>query len=267
MRGILIFGIVLVISTTGLLALDPPGPTVDTPPSDDTAGLQKPTDGIDTRRESKTRQTGIEDIQDYYIDDYEPIASAALDDSPFGGWGGEMAIDEGLIFVRPVRYSEASGDSPVANKKNYCLGVKVEFMSTGFHRFSMKPARPIKIPGITKTLKVQVAGRQYRHELRAVIRDYQGNLKEIPFKTDEGNRSDLNFSGWKSMSAQIPVTVEQEDFHDFFNRGISLVALLVKCDAGETSGKFFMYIDEFVAETDMFDENRRREMKDMIDNW
>ena len=108
-----------------------------------------------------------------------------------GFWDASISSDEGIITSRlfegrpagsaaePLADPRYSGQDPkIANK--YVLGVKTEFYSRGFNEIFITAKRPIPIEGITKTISVWVAGRNYDHVLWVELKDFFGNNFELP---------------------------------------------------------------------------------------
>lgn len=177
-------------------------------------------------------------------------------------WEANMSIDQGIAIAmrregRPLEVPEVDPNDETNNK--YVLGVKVMFNQRGYATFSIKPPKPIKIPGITKALSVWVVGRSFRHRLYAHVLDYKGREMVL----DMGL---LDFAGWKKISIAIPVTIEQENYHNIEWRGISFAGFTVVCDPAETYGDYYIYFDELRAVTDIYIEEHRDE-DDMQDGW
>jgi len=190
-------------------------------------------------------------ISNFTIDDFEDA----------GSWQGHMPIDLGLIRV--LRREGAPGELKKEGKQNkYVLGAKVAYFKTGPSWFAVTPPRPVPIPGIAKSFSLWVAGRSFSHILKATFKDYNGELRFCTF-------GKLNFPGWQKMSAQISPNVLQDNYK--LNsldrpRGISVTSLLIECAMEETSGEYYLYVDDFKAQTDVFFEENK-DPDDIQDNW
>lgn len=188
-------------------------------------------------------------------------------------WTVGMPIDQGIITKQTRRGMPRDlsvDDSPIVRRddkygipKNYAkdkvLGVKVEYISRGYNWFSIKPVKPIVIEGICQQVSIWVAGRNYKHWLRALIQDFYGNERLIYIDR-------LNFVGWKELVFSIPEVVKQRDFHFVDKVGIKFNGFVVECDPIETFGVYYLYLDELRALTDIFNE-KTRDVDDMHDDW
>ncbi len=187
-----------------------------------------------------------------------------------GYWDAKMAADEGLITLKrfpggpaakePIPDEEKSG---IKERDEYVLGAKVEFFKRGHNTFAIFPVKPLPIEGITKTVSIWVAGRNYGHILTLLIEDFFGQRAEIRFSNNGGK---LNFSGWKKLTATIPPNIIQSNYHYNNKMGIKIVGFKVYCDPEESYGSYYIYFDDMRAVTDLFAEHNRDE-DDMVDTW
>ena len=188
--------------------------------------------------------------RDYLVDSFEAA----------GEWEGEMPRDMGIIRV--MRRDGAAPEGKDSPGHKYVLGTKVSYFKRGPSWFSMSPPREISIGGITKKLKVWVAGRNFRHELKALIRDFMGNLHLVSFGS-------LNFPGWQQMESHLTHQVIQDD-HRYIGRekqrGINLKSMVVECAQEEAYGHYYIYLDDLKAYTDFYLEDNR-DPDDIIDDW
>ena len=182
--------------------------------------------------------TGATSWEDFLIDDFEDA----------GLWVGDMPRDQGI--VRVMRRSGSPGqpkeDNPDTHK--YVLGAKVNFFKSGSAWFAMSPPREIPVKGVTKKLSIWVAGRNFKHELKALIRDFFGTEHVVNF-------GKLNFPGWNKMEAQIGMNVAQDNYKLYSKnrpRGIRLKSIMVDCAMDETFGQYYIYLDDLYALTDTY---------------
>jgi len=207
--------------------------------------------GNKTKGSEYQSSTAIVDIEPFIIDDFEQA----------GLWYGVMPRDMGIIRVMKREGGPTSIKEKAPEKNKFVLGAKVKYFTPGFNWFGFKPPKPVKIPGIAKALSIWVAGRNYNHTLDIVIRNYKGKLNAIP-------TGRLNFMGWKELSGIIPISVPQDDFHTSSERGILFESILVKCDPKETSGTYYIYLDNLKARTDLFMEKEdNKDPDDPSDEW
>ncbi len=192
------------------------------------------------------------------------VSVSKLEDAAF--WSGAMAIDDGIVSLRslpgsPAAKKPAEGD--VLNKINEqdtrVLGVKVDFYHRGVVSFSLHPTAPIPVPGISKTISVWVAGRNFNHTLKVLLEDYFGNAMELTVGR-------LTFMGWKKLTVAVPPSIVQTDYHFTYKDGIKITGFVIECDPMEAMGTYYLYLDDIRVVTDLFGE-ARRDADDMSDGW
>lgn len=204
---------------------------------------------------SATSEPGIQEgelLADIIVSKFEDAES----------WIGQMPLDQGSIFLmkrygKPNALPEVDPATGLDNK--YVLGVKVMFNKRGFNRFVVRPPRPIKIPGITKSLSIWVAGRNFSHTLMFHILDF--NHQDKLLKVGQ-----LNFLGWKRLTFVIPPTLIQDEYHYSDLEGITFLGIAIETNPAESYGTFYVYFDELMAKTNIFNLSTQ-DKDDMIDNW
>lgn len=197
-------------------------------------------------------ETGTQLLADIPISHFEDADS----------WGSGMPIDQGIIFSmrrkgRPLEVPEIDPNDGTTSE--YVLGVKVAYNQRGYSHFRIRPPKPIKVPGITKAITMWVCGRSFKHRLYMHVLDYKG----MEMILDMGL---LDFVGWKKIAIPVPISVEQDNYHNTEWRGISFAGMSVACDPGEAYGVYYVYFDELRAITDIYNEEYRDE-DDMQDGW
>lgn len=183
-----------------------------------------------------------------------------------GFWIPSVAANVGIIMHRrvagspmdkePIPAEVEAGIEPV---DEYVIGVRTDFFRRGPATISLRPVRPLSVPGIVKTLSVWVVGRNFNHELSVVLEDYFGNVNVLRFGR-------LNFSGWKQLTVAIPPTVVQRNPHYNTETGLRIRGFIIETDITETYGTYYVYFDDLRAVTDLFGEETR-DPDDMVDNW
>jgi hypothetical protein len=191
-----------------------------------------------------------------------------------GFWKSNMSPDDGFITTRlfQVEQGVPAGKQPIPEEEGmnipdiYVLGSRIDFIHRGYTSFTIYPTRPIPIEGITKSVSVWVAGRNYNHELRLLIEDFFGRQFELYM-------GKLNFQGWKKMVVAIPPQAEdgfngivQRNYHYNNNMGLKIVGFRVDVDPWEAYGSYYIYFDDLPAITDLFAEDNR-DPDDMPDGW
>jgi Flagellar filament outer layer protein Flaa len=194
-----------------------------------------------------------------------------------GFWDASMSSDDGVVTGRlfdgqpagskaePVADPRYVGQDPKVVDK-YVYGVKTEFYTRGYNEIFIKAKRPIPIEGITKTISVWVAGRNYNNVLLIQLKDFFGTTVELPM-------GKLNFQGWKKLSVAIPpqnpdgrTGIVQRNFHYTSRMGLKVVGFRIACDPDESFGTYYVYFDDLRAVTDLFAEDMR-DPDDMPDSW
>jgi hypothetical protein len=188
-----------------------------------------------------------------------------------GFWRSHMSPDEGYTTTRLFPGSPQS-KKPIPEEEGlnipdrYVLGTRVDYLRRGYSSFTMYPMRPIPIEGITKTISLWAAGRNFNHELYIQIQDFFGR----PFELYVGK---LNFQGWKQLTVAIPPQapdgrngIIQRNYHYNNQMGLKVVGFRVKVDPEEAFGSYYLYLDDVRAVTDLFAEESR-DPDDMADSW
>ena len=188
-----------------------------------------------------------------------------------GFWRSTMSSDEGYTTTRLFAGSPA-GKQPLEDEEGlnipdlYVLGTRVDFLRRGHSSFMIYPTRPIPIEGITKTVSVWVAGRNFNHDMYLLIQDFFGRNYEFFM-------GKLNFMGWQRLVVAIPPApddgiswVVQRNYHYQNNFGIKIMGFRIDCDPLEARGSYYIYLDDLRAETDLFSEHHR-DPDDMPDGW
>jgi hypothetical protein len=188
-----------------------------------------------------------------------------------GFWRSAMSTDEGYTTTRLFSGGPA-GKQPIPDEEgmdipdNYVLGTRVDFLRRGYNSFTIYPIRPIPIEGITKTISMWIAGRNFNHEIKVLIQDFFGRDYEIYMGR-------LNFQGWKKLTVAIPPQAEdgvsgviQRNYHYNNQMGIKITGFRIDCDPMEAYGSYYIYLDDLRAVTDLFAEDNR-DADDMSDAW
>jgi hypothetical protein len=189
-----------------------------------------------------------------------------------GFWRARMSHDEGYTTSRlfagaPAGKQKIPEEEEMDIPDDYVLGTRVDFLRRGYSQFFIRPARPIPVEGITKTVSVWVSGRNFNHELYLLIQDFFGRDYEF-------SMGKLNFIGWQKVTVTIPPAPEgdgltgvtQRSYHYHGNFGIKITGFRIDCDPMEARGSYYIYFDDLRADTDLFTENHR-DPDDMVDGW
>jgi hypothetical protein len=199
-----------------------------------------------------------------------------------GYWLSSMSTDEGYTTTRlfegsPLSKKPIEAEKDMSLPDKMVLGTRVDFLRRGHSSFVVYPVKPIPIEGITKTISVWVAGRNYNHVLKIIVRDFFGNEFELFV-------GKLTFQGWKQMTVAIPPQspdgqsgIIQRNYHYNNHMGIKVVGFKIECDPMEAYGSYYIYFDDLRAVADLFaEDDRARRLKDpdpanrdddMVDFW
>lgn len=193
------------------------------------------------------KKVATELVQTLLVDDFETA----------GEWSAFIPRDYGVAVAMR---REGGPRDLVSDKNRYVLGIKVEFMKRDWSWCSITPAKAIKIKGLTKTISIWLVGRNYKHNLNLVLKDYLDRMKYI--KSER-----MIWVGWKQVNINIPDTIEQENYKISEDRGVTFLGFRVEFDPDDMLGRpFYTYMDYLTADTDLFSE-RNQNPDDMMDNW
>ncbi len=192
------------------------------------------------------------------------VSISKLEDAAF--WHGAMALDDGIVTLRslpgsPAAKKPAEGDvqNRINEQDTRVLGVKVDFYHRGVVSFTVHPTAPIPVAGLSKTISVWIAGRNFNHTLKILLDDYFGRPMELTV-------GKLTFMGWKKLTVAVPPSITQTDYHFTYKDGIKITGFKIECDPLEAMGTYYMYFDDIRVVTDLFGE-ARRDSDDMTDGW
>lgn len=190
----------------------------------------------------------------------EALTNFLIDDFEFANtWNGSMPRDFGVITIMRRDGGPAEVVSENADSNKFILGAKVEYFKTGFPWFALTPPRPVKVPGVTREVSVWVAGRNNDNKLSFFIKDVYGTEHKI------GNES-LNFLGWKNVTVPVSASIPQEGYRGGADQGIYFKGIRIDVGTKDSYGKYFIYFDNLVANTDMYLETYK-EQNDPLDTW
>jgi hypothetical protein len=188
-----------------------------------------------------------------------------------GYWRAFMSSDNGYVTTRLFE-GGPNDKEPIEDERDlnipdqYVLGVRVDYLHRGYMSIVLQPNRPIPIEGITKTISVWVAGRNFNHSLSVLVEDFFGR----PYELSMGK---LNFQGWKQMRVAVPPQAEdagsgvvQKNYHYNNQTGLKIRGFRIDIDPMEALGTYYVYFDDLRVETDLFAEDNRDE-DDLEDSW
>jgi hypothetical protein len=185
-------------------------------------------------------------------------------------WQGRISSDFGIISLRALQASPA-GKQPIADAANAAntvppgpdervLGLRVNFHRRGATDMTFRSVRPLPVEGIVKAVSVWVAGRNAPHRLFLIVRDFNGNLRELEMGS-------LDFAGWRQMSVAIPPTIVQQDPFADDRAGMSIEGFRVAFSLADTAGSYFIYFDDLRALADLYPVSNGRQADNPADDW
>jgi len=209
--------------------------------------------------ENEVISTNAKDTADKKVAD-ELVQTLLIDDFESAGeWSAFIPRDYGVCTAIRREGGPRELES-IKDRNKYVLGVKVEFMRRDWSWLSVVPAKPTRIKGITKSLSVWVVGRNYKHTLSMVLKDYLDRPKYLKAER-------MIWVGWKLVTVNLPDTIEQENYKISEDRGITFMGFRIDFEPDDILGRpFYVYFDYLTADTDLFSE-KNQNPDDMMDNW
>lgn len=147
----------------------------------------------------------------------------------------------------------------IAGPDEYVIGVKVDFTNRGISPLRISTIKPINLPGVVKTIQIWIAGRGYKDKLNVILQDKNGKTYKIFM-------GEMNYQGWKRLTAAIPDNIEQLDNYTGDFEGLKFIGFEVDFDYLHAKGTRYIYMDDLRATTDLFYEFNK-DPDDVVDNW
>ncbi|HCL58105.1 MAG TPA: hypothetical protein DHW82_14015 [Spirochaetia bacterium] len=263
----------LAILTIGIMYAQQDGGTTTTTTTETTPKDKIDYGGVKDEASDANKGTQEQSLYKVTIDTFERS----------GEWRASMPLEYGLVNVKElpgapyelaqmnsekVKTPPKYGMSGAKNKTYFeeemdnhaqIMGVRIDYMQRGYGWARIQPPFPIKLEGLVKGFEMWVCGRNKRHKLYVVLKDYYGEEKLLEV-------GQLNFMGWKKMSIQIPYTIVQQDFRFSTSRGITFDGFVINFNPEETTGKLYIYFDNLSVELSRFLEENR-DQDDPLDVW
>jgi hypothetical protein len=220
------------------------------------------TDGVGTADPSRL-QYGVDnsDLKEISVEKFEVE----------GMWAAYISSDSGIITSRlfdggPSGKTAIPEEASLNIPDTKVFGARIDYLRRGDTSIFITPQRPIPVEGITKTVTVWVAGRNYNHTLVLLVKDYFDRYFEL-----EVGR--LNFQGWKKLTVAIPPQpdygrqgIVQRNLHYANLGGLKIAGFRIDVDPMEAYGTYFVYLDDIRATADLYAETSR-EPDDPSDDW
>ncbi len=167
--------------------------------------------------------------------------------------GSEFIDTKKLQYGYIKAWPDALFGRNVAKDDLKCFGIKAGFLRRGYNYLEIIPVKkgddgkekhaPVILKGSVKTMDIWVWGSNYNYYLEAHILDSDG----IPHTLFFGN---LNFTGWKNLSARISLAIPQSKRHLLQEEQIRLVKFVLWTRPQEKVDEFYIYLDQVKILTD-----------------
>jgi hypothetical protein len=263
MKRYIAIAVTAFFSLTFAFAQDAATPAQQAPADNGATSMQAPANAADIGSPDPTRVQGAtpsEALQEISVDKFEQEGSWLVTIPSDSGYAAGRLFVGGPASKQPIQ-DEKQLNIPDKN----VFGARIDFLRRGYTNIYVTAIRPIPIDGITKTVSVWVAGRNYNHTLYLVLQDALGRQYEILM-------GKLNFQGWKQMMCNIPPqtanpnSIVQTDYHSNDYSGIKVVGFRIAVDPQQAYGTYYAYFDDLRAVTDLFAESDR-DPDDPSDAW
>jgi hypothetical protein len=136
-----------------------------------------------------------------------------------------------------------------------CFGIRAGFVRRGYNYLEIIPVKkgedgkevhaPVILQGNVKSMDIWVWGSNYNYYLEAHILDSEG----IPHTLSFGN---LNFAGWKNLSARVSLSIPQSKRHLLQEEQIRLMKFVLWTRPQEKVAEFYVYLDHIKILTDTY---------------
>jgi hypothetical protein len=151
-------------------------------------------------------------------------------------------------------YPEALRGHNVQNAENLrVLGVHAKWDRKGYNYFELVPVsheggtttpQPIAIEGKASRIDLWVWGGNYDYYMEVHLLDFRGVPHTIPI-------GDLNFTGWRNLSAEIPPAIPQFVKWIPQDRPLQITKIVVWTRPQERVDDFYIYLDQLQVLTDV----------------
>jgi hypothetical protein len=136
------------------------------------------------------------------------------------------------------------------------LGILGNFLRPGYNWVDVYPvaanadgeeaAFEIPLPGRVQYLDAWIWGANHNIYLEAYVRDYQGVVHALPM-------GDLSYKGWRNLRVHVPNHIRQSKRILPNYAGLHFVKFRIWTRPTESTGDFYVYLDQFKVLTDTFE--------------
>ncbi|MDH5719223.1 MAG: flagellar filament outer layer protein FlaA [Spirochaetia bacterium] len=187
-------------------------------------------------------------LADELLNDFEDAEDwRAFSTTPLGDTKIKKTVQIGPIqdTYNPNNLTDEERKAFVSGQ-NHVLGVKTFFNEKGFDRVIVKPPHEYIVKGIGRQVDVWALGRQFRHTLFVVLRDYRGRIHKLRLGR-------LDYLGWRKLSVTVPGWLPQSQRFALLDKNLHFVSLYVQSDQKEIGGDFYFYVDNLSMKVDKTD--------------
>ena len=173
----------------------------------------------------------FENAEDWSVQSTSPIGDTKI--MKLVQWGEIRSTgDEDIVPPSEEAYSlNQSPDNP-----NHILGVKSFFGYHGNDRVEFRPPHAYFIKGKAKQFSIWALGRGFRHSLYIKLRDYRNKIHKL-------HMGNLNYRGWRKLTAVVPGWLPQDTRQESFGKYLSFVSLFAVSHHHERKGDYYFYFD------------------------
>jgi hypothetical protein len=104
----------------------------------------------------------------------------------------------------------------------------------------------IPVRGKTASISIWVWGAKLDYSVDVYIKDYQGIVYRLKL-------GDINYTGWRKLTANVPTAVPQSHKSAPYLRPIKLVKFRIWTTPREQVSDFYVYFDQLTALTDVYE--------------
>jgi hypothetical protein len=163
--------------------------------------------------------------------------------SHFKTEGFPQFLSEVPVFPAALRDAEGTRTS---------FGIRGRFNRQGYNWIDIYPVdeegnpAEFTLEGRVRTIDLWVWGSNLNYYLEAYVRDYQGRIYPIKL-------GDLNYTGWKNLTAAIPTYIPQNQKVLPRLQNLSFVKFRVWTKPNERVDDFYIYFHQFKVLKDEFE--------------
>ncbi len=206
-------------------------------------------------------------LESIVLDEFDSEGDAAYEDGSAVIWKvrGSKFSTEGyprMVYVPNEWPDDLYGTVPENSEELGVLGINARFDRMGYNQIEIIPgvgegdnwaAKPLEIPGRTKTVDLWVWGSNYKYNMEFYFLDFEG----LPYRLDaiqsdnKRHPGSLHFIGWKNLYVDIPSYIRQFVNYKPEYKGLRLSKIVIYTHPSEKVDNYYVYLDHLKVLTDM----------------